>query len=521
MADIDAALRTATSVKPLDLPKVKRKPKAPAPVVEAKPAAAPAAQEGEFENPGRIPTRLVTSKKNKSEKHHHVTMEAFRETPELFNKNIDVLRNYPNLRQEFALRPHDEVANEMVRHIKDNLLYLHDQTPEHIRNRSKLWYDGARNIVNNWMKEYQLPDHSIAGALAALSPQKDWYQNVSLAKRVLDAMHTGHNSYKGQVFDPEMLANFKGRAALNKPAYDKLLASVNGKSLHDIDQMGLPPKERATLKALWIRMYDETHNDNAYPIVTPEGGFGEPVQTTGKKKANAKVAWGSLNEISKAVQAIEAAHDPEQLSRLMGERHKVRNFYNNILDPNSHHGDVTIDTHAVAAGLLRPLSGNSVEVNHNFGTYAGKGQPSTGGSAITGIQGLYPLYAEAYRQAAKERGIKPREMQSITWEAVRGLFPDKWKTKKNNAKVNDIWSRYRSGELSQDEARRLVHDEAGGITPPTWFAGTDEANRGAADAGALSQSGVSGGTAQGTVAGRGRRTTPTVPTQEPEGAPVV
>jgi hypothetical protein len=34
----------------------------------------------------------------------------------------------------------------------------------------------------------------------------------------------------------------------------------------------------------------------------------------------------------------------------MGERHKVRNFYNNIYDPNSPYGDVTIDTHAVAAG---------------------------------------------------------------------------------------------------------------------------------------------------------------------------
>ena len=93
----------------------------------------------------------------------------------------------------------------------------------------------------------------------------------------------------------------------------------------------------------------------------------------------------------------------------------MRNFYNNIIDPWSNKGDVTIDTHAVAVGHLSPLDLNSDEVTHNFGGTSDAGQ---------GLNGTYPLYAEAYRQAAKKLGVLPRELQSITWEGIRSLFTD-------------------------------------------------------------------------------------------------
>lgn len=449
------------------------------------------------DHPAWLPTRLVTSKKAKSERGHIVDMKSLRDAPALYEKNIDLLRAYPNMRESTAKRDHKAVEQEMIRHVKDNLLDLHDRVPEDIRNRSKLWYDGARKITDDWMKTYDLPDHSVAGALAALSPQKDWYQNVSLAKRVLDSMRGDIN----KPFSTDMEDTWRGRPSLNKPVYEGLIGTLRGKSLGDLDKMDMSPAERATLKAMWIRMHDETHNDPSHPIITPEGGFGELVKTD--KGENAKVGWGSLGEIAKAVRSVEAANDPAALSQLMGERHKVRNFYNNIISPNSRHGDVTIDTHAVAAGLMRPLSGNSLEVAHNFANHPGVGLPAAGGSAITGAQGLYPLYADAYRQAAKERGILPREMQSITWEAVRGLFPDTFKTKANGAKVDAVWHQYRKGKLSQAEAREKIHEIAGGIRNPTWVVGRDEANRGAPDAGALPEPVVHGQAAQGIDPGSG------------------
>jgi hypothetical protein len=152
---------------------------------------------------------------------------------------------------------------------------------------------------------------------------------------------------------------------------------------------------------------------------------------------------------------------------MLGGQHKVRNFYMNIYDPHSKAGHTTIDTHAVAAGLLRPLSGNTREVSHNFGSnFPGEVGPKN--SAFTGKQGTYGLYHEGYQRAAKERDILPREMQSITWEAVRGLFPDTFKSAKNAKEIEDIWKQHKSGKINVDEARSKILEKAGGINEPEW-----------------------------------------------------
>lgn len=448
------------------------------------------------DHPALIPQRLITSKKllDTNSTANTVDLAALKSTPKLFNQHIGIVRGYPNVRADVAANASDDgLAEHFIDHATQNLLALHDAVPPEIRNRGKKWYDGARAITEKWAKEYNIPDHAVAGVLAAMSPQKDWYQNVSLAHRVIHTMKgMGENHYHGFTFSPEMEKTLKGTDSLNKPEYAGIHNMIRGKSLGDLDRANIPDDEKAIAKAMWIRLHDQTYNPKEYHIVNPEGTLGDFVKT--KAGANAGAGWGSLTEIAKAVQALDTAHDPDKLSELMGEKHKVRNFYNNILHPRSSKGDVTIDTHAVAAALMRPLSGNSVEVAHNFGSYAGKGQPNAGGSSISGVQGTYPLYSEAYRRAAKARGIHPREMQSITWEAVRGLFPDTFKTAKNAKDIDSVWARYRNGEISQDEARNQVVKKAGGIRPPTWFAGGADqphaAHGGAIDAKSVSRLGV-------------------------------
>ena len=56
----------------------------------------------------------------------------------------------------------------------------------------------------------------------------------------------------------------------------------------------------------------------------------------------------------------------ESVSLSLGDAHKVRNFYNNIVAPDSQLGEVTIDTHAVAAAVFKPLSAKGYEVSHAF-----------------------------------------------------------------------------------------------------------------------------------------------------------
>lgn len=460
------------------------------------------------DHPARIDTRLATGAKplDLGPGPRTVNMAALRATPALFDKNVDILRHYPNVSKRAAKLSNPDMAEHFINHVKDNLLWLHDQVPNETRQRSKLWYDGANKLAKEWAQKYGVSEASAAGALAALSPQKDWFQNVSLAERVLHAMKgRGNNAYHGETFSPEMEGTYRGLDKLATEKNEPIFQAIRGKSLGDIDDMKhIPGDERAVMKALWIRMHDQTHGDPGYKIATPEGHFGEVARNADGSPSRA--GWGSLGEIGKAVQAIESNGDPTFMNRLMGERHKVRNFYNNILDPNSQHGDVTIDTHAVAAGLLRALSGNSLEVAHNFSNYAGKGVPGAGGSNATGVNGTYPLYADAYRQAAKERGILPREMQSITWEAIRGLFPDTFKTDKNNAHIDSIWNDYKNGKKGIDDVRKEIHDFAGGIRPPEWHdtSGTPDAPvRSAGDAGVIPGPGSRGPAPQGIIGGTG------------------
>jgi hypothetical protein len=413
--------------------------------------------------PGRISTRLPTAKASTEDPMAGdliVGLEEMKADPKLYEFNVNITKDYPNMKVVEG-EGVDETSERFIAHVTDNLLHLHDQVPEATRVRSQKWYDGARAITDRWSSEYNVPDTSIAGALAALSPQKDWYQNVSLAQRVLD-VSVKQRDFK---FADDMEQTFRSLPSLNKPKYEPMLEAIKGKSYAEI--VDEDPAVQSGLRALFVRLYDQTYNSPDYKIVGPEGEF---LQTaTNADGRPSKAAWGSLNEIGKAVASIDVNGDVSTISRLMGERHKVRNFYNNIYDPNSPFGDVTIDTHAVAAGLLRPLSGNSLEVDHNFKNMSVKGRGTTKGSSKTGVSGNYGLYAEAYRRAAAERGILPRQMQSITWEAVRGLFTDKFKqSAKNVSDVNAIWQRYKDGEIDLNETRRLVDERAGGVNPPTW-----------------------------------------------------
>lgn len=430
--------------------------------------------------PGVVSTRLPTAVKATEDPMSGELLsdlQTMKRDPVSFEQNVNLIREYPNFVSK-ARNP-EKRADDFIEQVKSNLLYLYDQVPEATRNRSRLWYDGARNIVDRWGNEYSQPDQAISGVLAVLSPQKDWFMNVSLGNRVLD-ISLNQRGFKWDSAMDDMASNI-----WKDPKYEPVLALVRGKRYEELQS----PAE----KALWLRTYDQAFNPADHRIVTPEGDFADVRLTQSGKPY--RVAWGSLNEIGKAVSILDNP-TVENISTMLGQQHKVRNFYNNIYAPNDPSGHVTIDTHAVAAGLLRPLSGNSREVAHNFGSNV-KGERGPANSSVTGSQGTYGIYAEAYRRAAAERGVLPREMQSITWEAVRGLFPDTYKTPKNAQQIDSIWLRYRKGQLSLDEARNEVIKSAGGINPPEWesggFRGGVAAEGGpSGNAGELPGSGVSG-----------------------------
>jgi hypothetical protein len=457
-----------------------------------------------------ISTRNPTGKRSQEralDSMLEIGLDAMKMDRDGFEHNVSLLMSYPGVKKTGA-RTNDAKAERFIDHVVGNLLWLHDQMTPELRNRAKLWYDGANKIARTFARDYGITKRQASGMLAALSPQKDWFQNVSLAKRVAETM-AQHQKTK---WTAEMTAaadrlqsgsspTVKGKpttAQLNDHLV-KLFGKIRGKTLAEVSDL--------VEQAAWVRIFDEAHNARSYPVVTPEGeNAGLALNKSGSAT---KVAWGDFGTIANAI-SIFRNGSVENISNTLGMEHKVRSFYNNIVDPTSDEGHVTIDTHAVAAGLARPLAGGSREVLHNFGNNI-TGEPGPASSKVYGTSGVYGFYAEAYRRAAAERGLLPREMQSITWEAVRGLFKPEFKRAEiAQAKANEtlpkkdrvdtidsIWENYARGNLTLEQARSQVLKAAGGISVPEWAGGqpageVDEGERRAGDAGSVPAAGVPG-----------------------------
>jgi hypothetical protein len=400
-----------------------------------------------------------------------VDVATLKLTPDLYEKNVRLLKDYPNMPKDAHKWDTEKLVEHFIQHAEENLLWLFDQVPESTRQRSKMWYVGANKIANDWAKKYNIPVACVAGALAALSPQTDWYKNVSYAERHLDILKGEKGIYHNFRYSKEMDEAYMRRKAFHKPEFSSIRTLLQGKTLAEIDALPeLNSEAKTAAKALWIHLYDGAYHNKQYHLVMPEGDFGD----LARKRDGAPTQAGFMTTSSseKAIIAIESNGNMDIISHAMGDKHKVRNFFNNIYNPHSPDGDVTIDTHAVAAALLRPLSGAAIEVKHNLDTSVDKGEEAAGRSAATGVGGTYAFYAEAYRRAAKKRGVEPREMQSITWEAIRGLYDPSFK-RHHSQKAEELWAQYREGMIDIKTLRKKILTIVGGkINEPSWLTGS-------------------------------------------------
>jgi len=354
------------------------------------------------------------------------------------------------------LKDPDTVIQKFISHVSDNLVWIYEQVGEGIRAQNRRWYDTANQITKEFAKQYNFTHEQVAGTVAALSPQNPWSNNIGLAKRLMDV----YRNHTNDPFSPAMdkkLKLFK-KVPTQAKAFKQSLDSIRGKSFHELTAP--TPDALAAKQALWIRLYDEAHVSNVNDMYAPDGtvvGSDEMLRS-----------WIGLDHMAKAVKILDNG-STENINNVMGYGHKIRNFYNNIINPNSKRGYVTIDTHAVAAAHLSPFGTTDTEAAHNFGN-SPRGVPGAPKNNATGLRGTYPVYAEAYQQAAKRLGITPRELQSVIWEGVKSLMGGKGtKTPELKATVKGIWQQVQDGKLTPEDARGMIEEACGGFSKPTWM----------------------------------------------------
>ena len=368
---------------------------------------------------------------------------------------------------------------KLINWFKKNLLALHDAFPEEFRARATHWYDGANRIAKEMGGQFKASVEQASGVIAVFSPQKDWFMNVAQAEQFMELWTnskdvvleesfvraeiegiieaaTAPDKQKRKKIPGETKEQTAERREYNKALDDraksdrrKKVEQVIGKTIRQLDS-------EPDLQGWAIRVLAQVTFGRNYRNLSPEGD--RLGMATNDDGALAKNGWGSINEIEKAVRIMKDG-SLKNISDNLGNEHKVRNFYNNIVSPNTPYGDATIDTHAVAAAHLMPYGAKATEVGHNFGS-------KMNGSEVLGISGVYHLYLDAYREAAADRGILPRQMQSITWEAIRLVYPAANKNAASLAKAEKTWQ-----VLTDANARNTL---VGGRIPSPVWAGTSD-----------------------------------------------
>ena len=338
-----------------------------------------------------------------------------------------------------------KILQEFTGLMAQNILALYDTLSPAFMEISKQWYIGANRMANALASKYGKSIEQVSGIIAALSPQKDWFNNVSAAERVIDIM-ANHADTKLTQEIVDKAVDYNTDRSTKKPKLNEFANDLidffkeyGEVSINDLNSRGISLQNQAVI----LRAIDHAVNSPKVAITDPNGKFIGYDSTP--------IRWNGFGEIGKAMFMYRSS-SIEDINSQLGNGNKVRNFYNNIVDPNSTTPYVTADTHAISAALAAPMSAEDAS---GVGLFLGQKEP------------LYALVKEAYIKAADIAGILPREMQSITWEAQRVGINNKARTEDNkNSNFAYIAETRENSQTPYERATELIARNIS--TNPEW-----------------------------------------------------
>jgi hypothetical protein len=304
-----------------------------------------------------------------------------------------------------------------------NLLAIFDSLTDDFKAKAKDWYIGANRTANFLSNKYGVSLEQSSAILAVFSPKKEWFNNIADAERFLDVMKNDYQTVFTKADADKVISkltkgkvnSLKSRRKIEDSQLKKFAELLNAHfkkygevSMEQMDRMGVSEEVQSQIvRGLMSLNYPK----NTYGMFNPDGTFDRPSTTT--------YSENSYDNMGKAMRIYKDG-SLQNIHQELGAYNKIRNFYNNIVDPNSPIPYVTADTHALSGAL-----GISVSAD----------EASASGLFAEGFSSIYAMTKEAYIIAAQITGYSPREMQSIVWEAVRTGINDKGRSAAQKQKI--------------------------------------------------------------------------------------
>jgi hypothetical protein len=342
-----------------------------------------------------------------------------------------------------------DTTEKVLGFMEKNIQSVLDRVGPSDRDAWKKWYEAANKMGADIASSSGVSHIGANAMIAALSPGTDWNINVAMARSAAKTLSENKpvsaetakvaNALLQEKWAREMVAFskkrdktqsehdelVKQRDAETDPKARKKLEDAIAKKREILDRgeptqpdlnhfkAGTKPGDLEPLQAAYLVRASDPNPSVRNNKVKPDGTYDDSELSLTKAGKPQLGTWQSYENIAKAVSVYR---DPsiENISRSMGEAHKVRTFFNNINNPNDPRNEATIDTHSAGISVGVPLT-----VNHPRIAAGGQSMMSSPRHVADGTSGTYSIMAEAHYRVAARNGLLPRELQSITWEQWR------------------------------------------------------------------------------------------------------
>lgn len=295
--------------------------------------------------------------------------------------------------------------------MKAQTLKLYDEISPEDQKSYTQWYYEVHDMTVEWAKQYGVTPELIASVIAATSPQTGWWdervstitsfgtQNQGYVYNILDLV-LAHGDDEIDITE-EDAARFRAKKYLSTekdPKTGQFKWKTNKNRIEITNYDGMEHQHDGTN---WIGHFKL--KDLPADILA------------GVRKPNGIMATRAAVAIILARGADPNDPLPQKSDKkatvLNGP--KVRSFYNNIIDPY-HSMDATIDTH-----MLMAMTASREYTDPETGV-VGR-MPKDKVEWLASSPGAYQMMNDIIAAAAKERGLKPHEMQAAVWVHWRDM----------------------------------------------------------------------------------------------------